>query len=987
MNDINNDVIKTFLKIEQKNPANNSLYSIDSSKNIFSLYSKGKSKQDFELDKIFTNSDENSYIYEMICLNTIKECIRGISYNFISFGETINNKLEFLIGDLINNYKNINYYGILIRFLENLLIKKSEKEFDYSIKFSNFLIFENNLIDLTYFGNKKKEDYGIDENLFLSNAFKIKNDSSIINNMNKINVNNINEVIKYLRYILDFLYKLEKNLYSKSNICFIVYLMNEQLNKTISTVSFVSLCGSEHLYADDMQNSINKAIGNDKDKKVMEATKSSIETRFTFDSVINCVANNNYIKNKIEEKNQNSIKEINKEKKEKVQLEEKKGLSKLTTVLYDICFGSNINNIKYRFIGNVRPIEGYYKSVRDVLLFLFDCSKIMKKIINSKKNSKVEKSPRDEQIFKLEYKIKTQSKTIIDLNNSLESQNKKIVFLEKTYRDQINTIKKYFNFKGDINILLSGDENTKEMKYVEKIKNHNLLVIKYESTIDTLEKKLASAEDELKKLKNKLTSKELDQTMIYYYLSAKNSQDQKINYGNSEIFKELYNKIDKLNKEIINKNKIIEELKKDLDSKNEIFCKFSKTLYNQMESCTQPEPNEVTKKNEKKNKNKKKDLNDSELSDNTLRQELVKMKIKEQKSLEELKEKYNYILLEKKNALYELEHKFEKVDEVYKYEFKKTNSELTKIYGMLTSLISYIDNNKKNIFIEKNSTELEKIIFSIKDDINSINFPFLFKEIDNQKKIKEKKEKSEENKGDENSIQNEKNKVEEKEDKIIKKNEYEDLSRDEVIERLNNKIKRLMLNYDIQLKKYNNNVFLMGLQQRTIEKLKREINIYKQTFRNKNITPPLISLNTNINNNELKTENKNNNQEKKVIQKSFSFINNDKGRFNIPLLKKSNNKFKETDIYNIDSIRAPSTSNTNNLNSNFRPSSPDSSYSNTNSNNINTSLLNKNNINTINKALFVQKKSINEHKNRRPFSAIRQRENFIFNRKNSKVKY
>ena len=986
MNDISNDIIKTFLKIEQKNPANNSLYSIDSSKNLFSLYPQEKSKQDFELDKIFTNSDENSYIYEIICLNTIKECIKGISYSFISFGETINNKLEFLIGDLVNNYKNINYYGILIRFLENLLIKKSENEFDYSIKFSNFLIFENNLIDLTYFGNKKKEDYGIDTNLFLSNAFKIKNDSSIINNMNKIKINNVNEVIKYLRYILDFLYKLEKNVYSKSNICFIVYLMNEQLNKTISTVSFVSLCGSEHLYADDLQNSINKTIGNDKDKKVMEATKSSIETRFTFDSVINCVANNNYIKNKIEEKNQNS-KEINKEKKEKIQLEEKKGFSKLTTVLYDICFGKNIDNIKYRFIGNVRPIEGYYKSVRDVLLFLFDCSKIMKKIINSKKNSKIEKSPRDELIFKLEYKIKTQSKTIIDLNNSLESQNKKIVFLEKSYRDQINTIKKYFNFKGDINILLSGDENTKEMKYVEKIKNHNLLVIKYESTIDTLEKKLASAEDEIKKLKNKLTSKELDKTMIYYYLSVKNGQDQKINYGNSEILKELYNKIDKLNKEIANKNKIIEELKRDLDSKNEIFCKFSKTLYNQMESCTQAEPKEVIKKNEKKNRNKKIDLNDSELSDNTLRQELVKMKIKEQKSIEELKEKYNYILLEKKNALYELEHKFEKFDEAYKNELKKTNSELTKIYGMLTSLISYIDNNKKNIFIEKNSTELEKIIFSIKDDINSINYPFLFKEIDNQKKIKEKKEKSEENKGEENSIQSEKNKVEEKEEKIINKNEYEGLSRDEVIERLTNKIKRLMSNYDIQLKKYNNNVFLMGLQQRTIEKLKREINIYKQTFKNKNITPPLISLNKNINNNELKNENKNNNQEKKVIQKSFSFNNNEKGRFNIPLLKKSNNKCKETDVYNIDSIRATSTSNTNNYNSGFRPSSPDSSYSNTNSNNINTSLLNKNNINTINKVLFVQKKMINEHKNRRPFSAIRQRENFNFNRKNSKVKY
>ena len=108
---------------------------------------------------------------------------------------------------------------------------------------------------------------------------------------------------------------------------------------------------------------------------------SSLEIRFTFDSVINCVANNNYIKNKNEEKSHH--KEINKEK---IKKEEKKELSKLATVLYDICFGRNISNIKFRFIGNVRPVEGYYKSLRDVLLFLFDCSKIMKKILNSKKS-------------------------------------------------------------------------------------------------------------------------------------------------------------------------------------------------------------------------------------------------------------------------------------------------------------------------------------------------------------------------------------------------------------------------------------------------------------------------------------------------------------------------------------------------------------------------------------------------------------------------
>ena len=993
MNNNNNDIIKTYLKIEPTKKSNNSLYSIDLKNNIFSLFSLEQNKQDFELDKIFTNKDENSYIYEIICLNTIKECIKGTSYSFISFGETINNKMEFLIGDLVNNYKNINYYGIFIRLLDNLINKKNDKEFDYSIKFSNFLIFENNLIDLTYFGNKKKDEYDIDTNLFLSNALKIKNDSNILKNMNKINVSNINEIIKYLRGIMEFIYKLERNVYSKSNICFIIYLINEHLNKTISTISFISLCGSEHLYAEEIQKLTNKNNnGNDKDKKVIEATKSSIEIRFIFDSVINCVANNNYIKNKNEEKSHHKEvnKEVNKEiNKEKIKKEDKKELSKLTTVLYDICFGKHISNIKFRFIGNIRPIEGYYKSLRDVLLFLFDCSKIMKKILNSKKNlTETVKSPRDEEIFNLEYKIKLQSKTISDLHNSIENQNKKIIFLEKSYREQINIIKKYFNFKGDINILLSGDLNTKEMEYVENLKNHNLLVLKYENTIENLEKKLSSANDEIKKLKNKLNTKEIDQTMINYYLSVKNGQDKKINFNDSETLKDLYNKIDKLKKEIINKNKIIEELKKDLNNKNEIFCKFSKTIINQMENSEQNEANEPPKKADKKKKKKKekekeKDLNDSEVTDVTLRQELVQMKIKEQKSTEELKEKYNYILLEKKNTIYELEHKFEKIDEVYKYEFKKTNGELTKIYGMIISLISYIENNKKELLIQKNSAELEKIVFSIKDDIKRENYPFLFKELDRQKKKNEKKERNEDSKDDENSTKSEKNNEKNKEIKIEKNNEYENMTRDEVIEKLKNKIKRLILSYDIQLKKYNNNIFLMGLQQRTIDKLKREINIYKQTLKNKNIPLPIIGLNNNTINNESKNS-KNNKLIEKRIQKSISF-NSEKGKFDMHLL--NFNKFKENDLYNFDSFRQPSTSNTN-FNSLFRPSSPDSSYSNTNSNNFNTtSLLNKNKANNTTHVLFMQKKIVNnEYKNRRPFSAIKQRENSKFDRKISKSK-
>ena len=60
--------------------------------------------------------------------------------------------------------------------MDELLTKKNKQVIGYIIKFSNFLVFENNLIDLTYFGGKNKKGYEIDLNIFLSNAYKINND-------------------------------------------------------------------------------------------------------------------------------------------------------------------------------------------------------------------------------------------------------------------------------------------------------------------------------------------------------------------------------------------------------------------------------------------------------------------------------------------------------------------------------------------------------------------------------------------------------------------------------------------------------------------------------------------------------------------------------------------------------------------------------------------------------------------------------------------
>ena len=394
MNQNTNEFIKTFLKIEKSEEKENTLYSIDKNHQVFSFYSLDGNKSDFEMDKIFIDKDDKSFIYEIMCQNCIKDFIKGINFCFISFGETTNYKFECLIGNVKSNCTNKNNYGILLRFLDELLIKKEGKEFDYTIKFSNFLIFQNNLIDLTYFGAKSKKNYEIDVNIFLSNAYKINNDNDIINKMNKINLTEYNDIIKYLHYIQIFLLKLQSNnIYNKSNICFIIYLFNEKTKEIISSTSFIILLGSENLYEKYIANLDKEKINNN--NKLIKNVKFSLEARNTFNSIIESISNNMSFNQLIKNKINSEICD-----------------SKLTIVLHNICFGKDISKIKYRIIGNIKPTKGNYQNTKDVLIFLFD----LWKIFNFKKEIKSEiienKNNNDNIQFNLEYTIKEQKNKI-----------------------------------------------------------------------------------------------------------------------------------------------------------------------------------------------------------------------------------------------------------------------------------------------------------------------------------------------------------------------------------------------------------------------------------------------------------------------------------------------------------------------------------------------------------------------------------------------
>ena len=152
--------IETFLKIAAISVENPNPYltvSDDKTKTTFITYKKGGKEKipiEYEFDRVFTEFDEYSYIYENIANNTIQDAMSGISTAFVSYGETLSEKHSILFGGF-DCHKNLNSRGIFPRLLESLIIKK-----DISIQLSIMAVNSSKLIDIA---KKIKQDGKIRE--------------------------------------------------------------------------------------------------------------------------------------------------------------------------------------------------------------------------------------------------------------------------------------------------------------------------------------------------------------------------------------------------------------------------------------------------------------------------------------------------------------------------------------------------------------------------------------------------------------------------------------------------------------------------------------------------------------------------------------------------------------------------------------------------------------------------------------------------------
>ena len=156
--------IKVFLKIKPSLASDKIFYNVSGDrKKISLLYSnidESKKSKKLEIDKIFTHKDENSYIYEEIMLNCVKNSLNGDNFTFISYGDSQSEKHQLIIGTP-DSYDNINNRGLLPRLLESYIKKIDSNEIlsdTISLNISYILINDNNMIDLSQLMGRENKD-------------------------------------------------------------------------------------------------------------------------------------------------------------------------------------------------------------------------------------------------------------------------------------------------------------------------------------------------------------------------------------------------------------------------------------------------------------------------------------------------------------------------------------------------------------------------------------------------------------------------------------------------------------------------------------------------------------------------------------------------------------------------------------------------------------------------------------------------------------
>ena len=737
--EVENERIKVYLKIKPSLASDKIFYNVSKDKKILSLLDNltlddHKKSKKVEVDKIFTNKDENSYIYEEIMRNCVKNSLNGDNYTFISYGDSYSDKHHLIIGTP-DCYENINNRGIFPRLLESYINKIDSNEIlsdTISLNLSYIMINENNLIDLTQLmgiENKSLEKLSKEDYLRkYAKEFKIdeKNNMSnqnLLKSIKKTPVEKANDSLFFVLQILNLLNKLEasNNHFLTWSYFIIILYVTDNNGKTVSTISFIILPGNEILLLRHRRKSIS---GNERRDSISLALRSNALECF---NAIEDILKNLEIKS---EDNKTDKKQI---QKRSSNVENKKEIkSKLFNLIGKLSFDVN-NKIaefdrKYVIIGSMFGNSGYISNTKDTLYFLSLCKKLSgQKIVNNNKRQsfldtnffKEKLKAKNDQIYDLESKLKTQQSKVKELNSLIESKEDNYKALQENYKFQIKSLTEELGYDGDINNLLKKDENSEEYEYALKIRqlteNNKLKNTK----IEELKEQITKIETVIHQLKTLLDVKENDFTMLDIVRSVREAKEKK--KEEMKIRNKTGDKIEELQK----KNKILEN--KINGIKNEINSK--KNIINGLPEIFSNNINE--KKIFENFENKIKDSDESEKWFGKNNIEIIeRIKTESNNEKKTIINKYENFLNQNKNSIKDQNKKLNNITDEFKLEKKKYLNELVIIYKSIINIINNyrkVFQNNNNIFMNKE--KFDKILSQEEKKINPISFPLLYNEL------------------------------------------------------------------------------------------------------------------------------------------------------------------------------------------------------------------------------------------------------------------
>ena len=733
-----------YLKVKQPSENDRLYYNISEDKKLISLYDKiikneSSKTQRIEVDKVFDDSDNIGNIYQEMNQQCINDCLQRKNFTYIFYGDSTSEKNEIFFGNE-NNGKG--FYYLLLKDLHKAMKQASELTLNLSFLMVNGSI----LIDLAQLMEKKKHIESLSERDLINKFGKEINinDTDIIKNIIKIQNDNVEENSKFIKNLFIALKKMEENentrFISCSYFCFIFYIINKRTKRTISTVNCIIIPGNE-LLTTKITNPNNAKRDN------ISNTKNVVELSYTIEDIVRHL----------------STQSIS-EKKDTENMNKSKFMAVIGKIAFDVGNLDHQFNRRYRILGSIYANTGLYYNTKDTLYFLFRCKKITRQkidyemalslleqdkrrttrkyfldgsakdnlIINSKNEMEEKLKLKDDQIYDLESKLKLQETKVAELNSRIEKKDENLKAIRNNYKMQIDCLKESMGFKGDVNILLSKDQYTKEYRYALNIRNTFKTNRKKAEIIEKLEEKIKELNQEKARLKEMLENKTKEKKILRIINSNGNyrtdeeseEMEEKIYFKNKTIQelqkrnKELEKQLELYNQENNSKINLIHNLPKVIDAN---IAKL-KTETNSIK-----EANEANKKNfveEAKNINIKTEEERQKIISNyeeTLKQN--KKEISNQgKIINEFEQKY---AKEKSKCIDELLHLHKNlmnITNAYKNCFDELNP------NILHKNINSATTNATNIlYMQKD--EFEKVLENEIKQINKNKYPLLFEHL------------------------------------------------------------------------------------------------------------------------------------------------------------------------------------------------------------------------------------------------------------------